>query len=137
MLYSVAVFAPLAGALVAGLLGPAIGDRAAELAAILGMVVSATAGVIVMGHIAFEGGSYASVPIAHWMQSGTFQAHWALRYDTLSAVMVGMVSFVSMLIHIYTVGYMAEEPDGSRYRFMAYISLFTFSMLMLDRKSVV
>ena len=131
MLYSIAVFAPLAGALIAGLLGPAIGDRAAELATILGMVVSATAGVIVMGHVAFEGGSYASVPIADWMQSGTFQAHWALRYDTLSAVMVGMVSFVSMLIHIYTVGYMAEEPDGSRYRFMGYISLFTFSMLML------
>jgi NADH-quinone oxidoreductase subunit L len=96
MLYSVAVFAPLAGTLVAGLLGPAIGDRAAELATILGMVVSATAGVIVMGHVAFEGGSYASVPIADWMQSGTFQAHWALRYDTLSAVMVGMVSFVSI-----------------------------------------
>ena len=109
MLYSVAVFAPLAGALVAGLLGPAIGDRAAELATILGMVVSATAGVIVMGHIAFEGGSYASVPIADWMQSGAFQAHWALRYDTLSAVMVGMVSFVSMLIHIYTVGYMRDR----------------------------
>jgi NADH-quinone oxidoreductase subunit L len=131
MLYSVAVFAPLAGALVGGLLGPAIGDRPAELATIVGMVVSAIAGVIVMGYVAFQGGPYASVPIADWVQSGAFQVHWALRYDTLSAVMVGMVSFVSMLIHIYTVGYMAEEPDGSRYRFMAYISLFTFAMLML------
>ena len=66
-----------------------------------------------------------------WVQSGSLRVDWALRYDTLSAVMVGMVSFVAMLIHIYTVGYMAHEPDGSRYRFMGYISLFTFAMLML------
>ena len=131
MLYVVAVFAPLVGALIAGLLGRAIGDRAAERVSILGMVVSAICAVIVMQHVAFEGAPYASVPIADWVQSGSFQAHWALRYDTLSAVMVGMVSVVSMLIHIYTVGYMADEPDGSRFRFMGYISLFTFAMLML------
>ncbi|MBV9655933.1 MAG: NADH-quinone oxidoreductase subunit L [Acetobacteraceae bacterium] len=131
MLYTFAVFAPLVGALIAGLLGPAIGDRAAELAAILGMVVSAVCGVVVMGHVAFDGAAPASVPIFDWVQSGSLHVHWALRYDTLSAVMVGMVSFVSMLIHIYTVGYMAHEPDGSRYRFMGYISLFTFAMLML------
>jgi NADH-quinone oxidoreductase subunit L len=131
MLYAVAVFAPLVGALIAGLFGRIIGDRAAELVAILGMVVSAICGVIGMAHVAFEGAPYTSVPIADWVQSGSFQVHWALRYDTLSAVMVGMVSFVSMLIHIYTVGYMAHEPDGSRFRFMGYISLFTFAMLML------
>jgi NADH-quinone oxidoreductase subunit L len=77
MLCVVAVFAPLMGALIAGLLGPAIGDRAAELATILGMIVSAICGVIVMGYVAFEGGPYASVRIADWVQSGTFQAHWA------------------------------------------------------------
>jgi NADH-quinone oxidoreductase subunit L len=131
MLYTIAIFSPLVGALIAGLLGRALGDRAAELIAILGMIVSAICAVIVMGHVAFEGAPYASVPIADWVQSGTFRVHWALRYDTLSAVMVGMVSFVSMLIHIYTVGYMAHEPDGSRFRFMGYISLFTFAMLML------
>ncbi len=131
MLYTVAVFAPLVGALIAGLLGPATGDRMAELAAIVGMVVSAICGAIVMGHVAFGGAAPASVPILDWVQSGSLQVHWVLRYDTLSAVMVGMVSFVSMLIHIYTVGYMAEEPDGSRFRFMGYISLFTFAMLML------
>ena len=131
MFYAVAVFAPLVGALIAGLLGRAIGDRPAELVAILGMIVSAICGVIVLEHIAFEGQPYATVPIADWVQSGSFQVRWALRYDSLSAVMVAMVSFVSMLIHIYTVGYMADEPDGSRYRFMGYISLFTFAMLML------
>lgn len=131
MVYSVAVFAPFVGALIAGLLGPVIGDRAAELVTILCMVVSAMFGLLVMEHVAFEGAPYASVPIAEWLQSGSFQSRWALRYDTLSAVMVGMVSFVSMLIHIYTVGYMDHEPDGSRYRFMGYISLFTFAMLML------
>ena len=131
MLYAIAVFAPLVGALIAGLLGPALGDRAAERVAILGMVVSAICAVIVMGHVAFEGAPYVSIPIVDWVQSGSLRVQWALRYDTLSAVMVGMVSFVSMLIHIYTVGYMAHEPDGSRYRFMGYISLFTFAMLML------
>src|SRR5262249_53667104 len=114
MLYAIAVFAPLVGALIAGLLGPALGDRVAERVAILGMVVSAICALMVMGRVAFEGAPYASVPIVDWVQSGSFQAHWTLRYDTLSAVMVGMVSFVSMLIHIYTVGYMAHEPDGSR-----------------------
>jgi NADH-quinone oxidoreductase subunit L len=77
MLYVVAVFAPLVGALIAGLLGRAIGDPAAERISILGMVVSAICAVIVMQHVAFEGAPYASVPIADWVQSGSFQAHWA------------------------------------------------------------
>ena len=63
MLYATSVFAPLVGALIAGLLGPALGDRAAERVAILGMVVSAICGVIVMGHVAFEGAPYVSIPI--------------------------------------------------------------------------
>ena len=65
-----------------------------------------------------------------WIESGRFHVDWALRYDTLSAVMVAMVSFVSMLIHVYSIGYMGHEARP-RYRFFAYLSLFSFAMLML------
>src|SRR6201999_287364 len=65
-----------------------------------------------------------------WVDAGRFHVQWALRYDTLSAVMVAMVTFVAMLIHIYSVGYM-EHDEFPRYRFFSYLSLFTFSMLML------
>ena len=65
-----------------------------------------------------------------WIEAGRFHVEWALRYDTLSAVMVAMVSFVSMLIHVYSIGYMGHEARP-RYRFFAYLSLFTFAMLML------
>ena len=65
-----------------------------------------------------------------WIEAGKFHVDWALRYDTLSAAMVAMVSFVSMLIHVYSIGYMAHDARP-RYRFFAYLSLFTFAMLML------
>ena len=70
------------------------------------------------------------MPIATWIEAGRFHVDWALRVDTLSAVMLAMVSFVSMLIHVYSIGYMAHDAYP-RYRFFAYLSLFTFSMLML------
>ena len=65
-----------------------------------------------------------------WIEAGRFHVAWALRYDTLSAAMVAMVSFVSMLIHVYSIGYMGHDARP-RYRFFAYLSLFTFAMLML------
>ncbi len=67
--------------------------------------------------------------MARWIGSGDFQAHWALRFDTLTAVMLIVVTSVSACVHIYSVGYMSHDP--SRARFMAYLSLFTFAMLML------
>src|SRR4051794_13625987 len=131
MLLCVAVFAPLAGAMIAGLLGRLLGDRLAELVSILGMVASAAAGVTIMVASAFGFEQPPVVPLLDWISSGELTVEWLLRGDALSLVMVGMVSFISMLIHIHTVGYMAHEPDGSRFRFMGYISLFTFAMLML------
>ena len=68
--------------------------------------------------------------IGTWIEAGRFHVTWALRHDMLSAVMVAMVSFVSMLIHVYSIGYMAHD-SYPRYRFFSYLSLFTFSMLML------
>ena len=75
------------------------------------------------------GGADAHVPIANWFTSGKLVAAWALRIDTLTAVMLVVVTTVSFLVHVYSIGYMSEDP--SRPRFFAYLSLFTFAMLML------
>src|SRR6195952_573597 len=129
MLFEIAVFAPLAGALVAGLLGRAIGDNAAMGASILGMVIAAICGPLAFFQL--TGGAETGVlDLGTWIEAGRFHVDWARRYDTLASVMVAMVSFVSMLIHVYSVGYMGHDARP-RYRFFAYLSLFTFAMLML------
>jgi NADH-quinone oxidoreductase subunit L len=130
MFYALAVFAPLAGALVSGLLGRAIGDKAATGASILGMVVAAICGPLACFELTSGAASEGVLDLGTWIEAGRFHVEWALRYDTLSAVMVAMVSFVSMLIHVYSIGYMAHDAFP-RYRFFAYLSLFSFSMLML------
>src|ERR1700735_597476 len=129
MIYAVAVFAPLAGALVSGLLGRAIGDKAAMGASILGMVIAAICGPLAFFQLT-AGADTGVLDLGTWIEAGRFHVDWALRYDTLSAAMVAMVTFVSMLIHVYSIGYMAHDAYP-RYRFFAYLSLFTFSMLML------
>jgi NADH-quinone oxidoreductase subunit L len=129
MLFALAVFAPLAGALVSGLLGRAIGDKASMFASILGMVVAAICGPLAFFEL--TGGAEPGVlDLGSWIEAGRFHVDWALRYDTLSAVLVAMVTFVSMLIHVYSIGYMGHETRP-KYRFFAYLSLFTFAMLML------
>ncbi|WP_428536613.1 NADH-quinone oxidoreductase subunit L [Rhodopila sp.] len=129
MIFPIAVFAPLAGALVSGLLGRAIGDKAAMSASILGMVIAAICGPLAFFQLV-AGADPGVLDLGSWIEAGRFHVEWALRYDTLSAVMVAMVSFVSMLIHIYSIGYMGHETNP-KYRFFAYLSLFTFAMLML------
>ncbi|MCS6855074.1 MAG: NADH-quinone oxidoreductase subunit L, partial [Elioraea sp.] len=123
-----AVFPPLLGALVAGLLGRTIGDRGAQAVTIGLMLVAALCGTILFVDVALHGRA-RTVDLATWLASGSLEARWSLRFDTLSAVMVGMVTVVSTLIHIYSVGYMSHDPSIPR--FMAYLSLFTFAMLML------
>jgi NADH-quinone oxidoreductase subunit L len=130
MIYAVAVFAPLFGALVAGLLGRSIGDRAAMAVSILCMLVAAALGPIACFQLVGGDASAGTVLLGTWVDAGRFHASWALRYDALSAVMVAMVCFVAMLIHVYSIGYMAHDAYP-RYRFFSYLSLFTFSMLML------
>ncbi|HTW27003.1 MAG TPA: proton-conducting transporter membrane subunit, partial [Acetobacteraceae bacterium] len=131
MLYPIAVFAPLVGSLIAGLLGRVIGDRASEGVTILCMAVAAACGVATfVPMLTASVPAAAAMPIATWIQSDTFHVEWDLRYDALSAVMVAMVTFVSMLIHIYSIGYMAHDKYP-RHRFFSYLSLFTFAMLML------
>ena len=128
MLTLIAVFAPLLGAVLAGVARPFIGKFLAVGASLLFMVVSAVAGVatLVAG---LQHGVAAPLHVATWVSVGNFTADWSLRQDMLSLAMVAMVSVVSMLIHAYSVGYMAH--DKTMPRFFAYMSLFTFAMLML------
>ncbi|CAH0152797.1 NADH-quinone oxidoreductase subunit L [Roseomonas sp. CECT 9278] len=123
-----AVFFPLLGASIAGLFGRWIGDRAAQIVTITCMVLAAICGLTAFFQVAL-GHAPTTIEIVTFLDVGGFEVSWALRYDTLSAVMVGMVTLISTLIHIYSVGYMSHDPD--RPRFFAYLSLFTFMMLML------
>jgi NADH-quinone oxidoreductase subunit L len=129
MIYAVAVFAPLFGALVSGLLGKAIGDRAAMAVSVLCMLLAAICGPLAFFTLVGGDAAPGTLSLGTWIDVGSLHVSWALRYDTLSAVMVAMVSFVAMLIHIYSIGYMSH--DATRWRFFSYLSLFTFSMLML------
>ncbi|MBX4910434.1 MULTISPECIES: NADH-quinone oxidoreductase subunit L [Rhizobium] len=130
-LYKAIVFLPLIGAIVAGLFGRAIGAKASEyvtsglmiIAGILSWIVFFNVG---MGHL--EGGPI-KVEVLRWIQSGGVDVSWSLRVDTLTSVMLIVVNTVSTLVHIYSIGYMHTDPH--RPRFFAYLSLFTFAMLML------
>ena len=128
--YAVAIFAPLVGALIAGLLGRVIGDRAAQSVSIGCMVVAAICGSLAFFPLANDAAEPGVLLLGTWFDVGRFHVTWALRYDTLAAAMVAMVTFVSTLIHIYSVGYMGHDPYR-KCRFFSYLSLFSFSMLML------
>jgi NADH-quinone oxidoreductase subunit L len=127
MLATGVVFFPLLGAAIAGLLGRLIGDRGAQLVTCGGMVLATLCAWPVLFDVV--GGESYKVELLRWIYSGTFEADWALRVDPLSAIMMVVVSTVSTLIHVYSVGYMAH--DHSVPRFMSYLSLFTFFMLAL------
>jgi len=123
------VFLPLVGFLIAGLFGRQIGARGAEILTTSFLFVACLLAWIVFFEVA-EGALPASAPVlGAWFTSGTLKVDWALRVDTLTAVMLIVVTSVSALVHLYSIGYMHE--DSSRPRFFAYLSLFTFAMLML------
>ena len=98
-----AVFLPLLGASIAGFFGRWIGDKAAQFVTITCMVLAAICGVTNFFQVAF-GHAPQMVELLTFVDVGGFEVSWSLRYDTLSAVMVGMVTFISTLIHIYSVG---------------------------------
>jgi NADH-quinone oxidoreductase subunit L len=127
-MYDLIVFLPLIGFLIAGLIGNQIGPRPSEI------VTTGLLGLSgILAWIAFfrvgVGGADAHVIVANWFTVGKLATAWAFRIDTLTAVMLVVVTTVSFLVHLYSVGYMHE--DTSRPRFFAYLSLFTFAMLML------
>jgi NADH-quinone oxidoreductase subunit L len=129
VIFAIAVFAPLFGSLISGLFGRQLGDRGAQAVSVIAMLIAALFGVLSGLRLLTGLVPDGLVSVGDWLHVGSFQADWALRYDSLSAVMVMMVTVVSTLIHIYSIGYM--HGDRSVPRFFAYLSLFTFSMLML------
>jgi NADH-quinone oxidoreductase subunit L len=122
------VLLPLVGSLIAGLFGRLIGDRGAQLVTCTLLGISAVLAVPLFIDVALNGNARV-VEVFTWVDSGTFEVSWAVKADTLSVVMLLMVSFVSWLIHVYSIGYMSH--DKSIPRFFSYLSLFTFFMLSL------
>ena len=127
-MYAAIVFLPLLGSAIAGLLGRVIGARASEIVTTGLLFVSAALSVIAFNDVALEGHKYV-IQILPWIHSGDFAADWTVRIDTLTAVMLVVVTGVSSLVHLYSIGYMREDPY--RPRFFSFLSLFTFAMLML------
>lgn len=122
------VFLPLLGFLIAGLGGYRLGKHGAEYVTVALMVATAAISIKLFGYYALEG-NQSTVTLLRWITVGTLKIDWALRFDTLTAVMLIVVNVVSCMVHIYSIGYMSHDPH--RPRFFAYLSLFTFAMLML------
>ena len=125
---SIVVLAPLVGAIVAGLFGKQIGRAGAHWSAIIGVAISFISSLVVYSQVAK--GLYFNGAVYSWLLAGQ-DTHFSLGFmiDKLSAVMMVVVNFVSLMVHIYTIGYMRDDPGYQR--FFSYIALFTFSMLML------
>ncbi|RKQ71650.1 NADH dehydrogenase subunit L [Litorimonas taeanensis] len=133
MLYQIIVFAPLLGAIIAGLLGTRFGkqflNEKFSMSLTTGLLfVSALLSWVALFKVGF-GHNEAQVDVLRWMDVGDMKANWAFKIDTLTAVMLVVVNSVSALVHLYSWGYM--EDDNYKPRFFAYLSLFTFAMLML------
>ena len=119
--------APLAGALIAGLAGRAIGQRGAHTVTILGVLIAFIGSALVLSQVA--AGARFNATVYEWMVLGKLVMEVGFLVDGLTAMMMVVVTFVSLMVHIYTIGYMEGDPGYQR--FFSYISLFTFSMLML------
>ena len=129
MLFATAVLTPLLGAIIAGMFGRQIGDRGAQAVTIGCMIIAACAGIASFVPFLTDDVVPSTVTLGTWINVEGFHVEWALRYDTLSAMMVAMVTFIATLIHIYSVGYMSH--DATIPRFFSYLSFFSFAMLML------
>ena len=127
-MYVAAIFLPLIAAIIAGFGRHWLGDRGAQIVTTLAVCTSAVLSVVIFYQVAFQG-QVQTIELLRWISSGDFQVSWALKFDTLTAVMVFVVTSVSSMVHIYSIGYMSH--DKCIPRFMAYLSLFTFMMLML------
>ena len=126
-LYLLVPLAPLAGALIAGLFGKLIGRTGAHVVTILGVAVSLAASVLIYQDV--QAGNHFNGALYTWLESGGLKLQIGFLIDPLTVMMMLVVNFVSLMVHIYTIGYMVDDPGYQR--FFSYISLFTFSMLML------
>ena len=119
---------PLIASILSGFFGKFIGDRNSEIVTSLMVIVSAVLSVLVFYEVVIN--QYEdNIVIATWINSGSLNVNWSMKIDPLSAVMLVVVTSISSLVHVYSIGYMSHDPHKPR--FMAYLSLFTFAMLML------
>jgi NADH-quinone oxidoreductase subunit L len=123
-----AIFLPLIGGIIAGVFGTRMGDRPAQLVTVIPMLLAAVISCYLLWDVGLHGNEQ-TIRLFTWIDSGTLELSWALRFDTLTAVMVFVVNVVSSMVHVYSIGYMSH--DAHKPRFMAYLSLFTFFMLTL------
>ena len=122
------LFLPLVAAIISGFSGRIIGDKGSQIITSLFVSISAILSIIVLFNVVTNGYS-ENLIIATWINSGSLNVNWSVNIDPLSAVMLVVVTLVSALVHIYSIGYMSHDPHKSR--FMSYLSLFTFAMLTL------
>jgi len=128
MIYKLAIFLPFFGAIIPGLFGRQVSPLISQIVSCMAIGFSGILSIIIFYDVAL-GGNEQIIFLMTWIDSGSLNSSWSLRFDTLSAVMVATVSCVSFLIHVYSIGYMSH--DTSKQRFMCYLSLFTFAMLIL------
>ena len=121
------LFLPLLGAII-GYFGRSFSNYFAEISTSLLVIFSAILSILVFWN-GIQNNVYGNYLIFEWISSGGFTANWSINIDPLSSVMLVVVTFVSALVHIYSIGYMSHDPHKPR--FMSYLSLFTFSMLAL------
>ncbi|MFA7095521.1 MAG: NADH-quinone oxidoreductase subunit L [Gammaproteobacteria bacterium] len=123
------VLAPLAGAILAGLFGRPIGRSGAHWVTIIGVAISFMLSLVALKHIVIDGAEPFNGPVYTWMVSDGIHFEVGFLIDRLTVLMMTVVTFVSLMVHIYTIGYMRDDPGYQR--FFSYIALFTFAMLML------
>ena len=123
------VLAPLIGSIIAGLFGKFIGRRGAHIAAIAGVAIACALSIVAFKHMVFDGANPFNESIYTWLVSDGIKFEIGFLVDKLTVMMMVVVTFVSLMVHIYTIGYMRDDPGYQR--FFSYIALFTFSMLML------
>ncbi len=128
-IYLTIVLAPLLGAILAGLFGKVIGRSGAHWVTILGVATSFVLSIYVFNYMVIEGNEPFNGPVYTWMVSEGINMEIGFLVDRLTTLMLLVVTFVSLMVHIYTIGYMHDDPGYQR--FFSYIALFTFSMLML------
>jgi len=122
------IFLPLIGSIISGFFGKFLGSRNSEILTSLFVSISSILSFLIFYNV-FNEGYTNNLDIFTWINSGTFNVNWSIKIDALSSVMLVVVTLVSSIVHIYSIGYMSHDPH--KQRFMSYLSLFTFSMLML------
>ncbi len=122
------IFLPLAAAIISGFFGKIIGNRSSQIITSLFVSLSALISIYIFYDV-INNGYINNVVIGKWISSGQLDVNWSIKIDQLSAVMLVVVTLVSSIVHIYSIGYMSHDPHQPR--FMSYLSLFTFAMLVL------